>query len=253
MMLIASSMTSTSHGQHVEEQEAERLQSTSRPQSQSDIDAARAAELILNKTNEFRIQSGLRPLDQDARLANAAQYFANYMAQHDQFGHRADGNTLAERAAAFDYDYCLVAENIAYQYSPGGFATANLATKFVDVWKNSPPHRQNMLDPDAAEIGVAAARSQNTGYWYAVQVFGRPKSAAIEFTIQNNSDKTIDYNINGHAFQLPPNYTRFHTRCRSGSIQFAFQPEREVEITSGSRFTIASGDGRLELQHQKQN
>ena len=39
-------------------------------------------------------------------------------------------------------------------------------------WKNSPGHRENMLDRDAREIGIAVATSGNALYW--VMVLGRP-------------------------------------------------------------------------------
>jgi len=38
-----------------------------------------------------------------------------------------------------------------------------------------------MLDPDVTEIGVAIAQSEESQYFYAVQVFGRPKSLSIAF------------------------------------------------------------------------
>ena len=44
-----------------------------------------------------------------------------------------------------------------------------------------------MLDADATETGISVARSEHTGYYYAVQMFGRPKSDAIEFQISNRS------------------------------------------------------------------
>jgi uncharacterized protein YkwD len=43
----------------------------------------------------------------------------------------------------------------------------------VEGWKRSPGHRRNLLAREATQTGVAVARSDQ-GYYYAVQLFGRP-------------------------------------------------------------------------------
>jgi len=79
-----------------------------------------------------------------------------------------------------------------------------MGDKFFEGWKHSPGHRKNMLDPDVTETGVAVAQSEDTHYFYAVQIFGRPKSMSIAFQLTNESDKTIQYEIAGQTFSLPP-------------------------------------------------
>jgi hypothetical protein len=171
------------------------------------------------------------------------------MATTDRYGHDADGRRPSERVQRFGYDYCLVAENIGYQYNSTGFTTEELAPRFVEGWKNSLPHRQNMLDPDVHEIGVAVARSENTGYWYGVQILGRPKSAAIEFQIENRSDAAVEYTVDGRTFPLPPRYARTHLRCRPAKVAFGFR-EQSVEPVNGSHYTIIESAGQLELRTQ---
>jgi uncharacterized protein YkwD len=121
----------------------------------------------------------------DPELNKAAEYFAQYMATHDKYGHTADDNRPADRAKKFGYRYCIVLENIAYQFSSIGYTTQELGEKFFAGWKTSPGHRKNMLDPAVAQTGVAVAQSQDSGYYYAVQMFGRPKSKSIEFSLFN--------------------------------------------------------------------
>lgn len=101
-------------------------------------------------------------------------------------------------------------ENIAYQYSSTGLTTAELAEAFFEGWKQSAEHRKNMLDADATETGLAVAQSDQTSYYYAVQMFGRPSSQRIEFQIVNRSAAAISYEIGGRPFTLPPQYTRTH-------------------------------------------
>ena len=81
---------------------------------------------------------------------------------------------VAERARRHGYAWCFIAENIAYQYDSRGFATESLAHGIVEGWKKSAGHRRNLLAREATHTGVAVARSEKTGYYYAVQLFGRP-------------------------------------------------------------------------------
>jgi uncharacterized protein YkwD len=144
---------------------------------------ARAADLpaversVIEGTNRFRQSQGLGPVHTDSMLDRAARDFAQYLAATDRFEHTADGRTPAGRAQAKGYEYCLVAENIAYEFSSRGFTTAALANGLVDGWIKSPGHRKNMLDARAVDTGVAVVQSVHTGRFYAVQMFGRRRAA----------------------------------------------------------------------------
>lgn len=133
-----------------------------------------AAEQVLAATNRLRGEAGLPPLAADDRLGQAALAFARYMAQTDRYGHQADGREPAQRVEAVGYDWCMVAENIAWQYSSRGFDAATLARQLVEGWEKSPPHRGNMLDKRARQTGIATAQSPRSGRHYAVQLFARP-------------------------------------------------------------------------------
>lgn len=93
-------------------------------------DLAMATTLIISRTNAFRQEEGHQPVTTNPLLMATAQDFADYMARTDRYGHTADGNQPAERAKQHGYDYCIVAENIAYQYNAGGFTTAELGGGF---------------------------------------------------------------------------------------------------------------------------
>jgi uncharacterized protein YkwD len=241
--------------QMVEEQESESVTSNAPPAEAVKVERSpAAAELIVQQTNEFRQSENLEAVQVNAKLAETAQYFAQYMAKTDAYGHTADGNRPAGRATRFGYEYCLVSENIAYQYSSLGFETEELASRFVTGWKESPEHRKNMLEPAAIETGVAVAQSPSTGYWYAVQMFGRPKSQAIEFTITNRSTVDVSYTIDERTFLLPPRYSRTHTRCRKSEVDVEAQREAALDTTvtpaSGERFVIEGQGGELRIQKE---
>ena len=255
IMLLMLAGATAAHGQMVEEDESEALQmSSERTAEERALDPSEAAELIVEKTNSFRQEQGLQPVQTNPKLSAAAQYFADYMARTDTYGHTADGKRPAERAQNHDYDYCLVAENIAYQYSSRGFTADELAERFVEGWKNSPKHRENMLNSAVVDTGVALAQSDKTGYWYAVQMFGRPKSAAIEFSITNRSDSTIEYTIGERSFPLPPRYSRTHVRCRQTNIEFGFSDDQgrkeQIKPKSGERYAVVQEGGGLDVVRQ---
>ena len=139
-----------------------------------------------------------------------ARDFAAFLARTDLFDHTADGRHPEDRAKSHGYDYCLVSENIGYEFRSAGFATGELARALVDGWRRSPPHRKNMLERDATEIGVALARSSRSGRYYGVQMFGRPRSASIEFSVANQSRRRVAYRLGEREFSLEPRVIRTH-------------------------------------------
>ncbi len=184
----------------------------------SDPDVDRVSDAIEDATNALRKTRELAPLATVPALEKAAQDFADFMARTDKYGHRADGRTPSQRAAAAGYDYCLVAENIASQYRSGGFASHELARALSDGWEGSASHRKNMLDPDATETGVAVARSKRTGTYYAVQLVARPRSAMAQFAIANLAGVAVSYRIDGEPATIKPQKTRKLGRCRPPEI-----------------------------------
>lgn len=247
-------VSAPAHAQTVEEDETEVLKPiTESRTSAKKPDVAEAAKQVLARANQFRKEEGLEPLGVNPHLKKAVQYFADYMARTNRYGHKADDETPADRAKKFGYDYCIIAENIAYAYDSEGFTTAKLAEEFVEGWKASPGHRKNMLDPDVAETAVAVAQGEANGYVFAVQMFGRPKSKALEFTLANESDRSVEYKMGDRTFKLPPGHARTHQVCRPRDLAFQWQGDEEKEQTvqpnDGDRFVVTEkSDGTLELR-----
>ena len=143
------------------------------------LDPARTAEAIIDETNRFRVEERIAGVTRNDALTATAREFAEFLATTDRFGHAADGREPAERVRRHGYEYCMVSENLAYQFRSRGWATpGELAHEFVEGWKRSPGHRANLRDREATEIGVAVARSERTKRYYAVQVFARPLKAS---------------------------------------------------------------------------
>ena len=134
-----------------------------------------------------------------------------------------------------------VLENIAYEYNSAGFTAEALAGDCVRGWENSPGHRKNMLDPDVQDIGVGLARSSRTGRYYAVQDFGRPKSAMITFKVSNRTDTPVAYTIDGQTFTASPGYTITYERCRPPELRFQWGDKANVTEAARKVFRPASG------------
>ena len=176
------------------------------------------AEQIVAQSRAFRQQQERSAVEIDPHLTETARYFAQYMAKTNQYGHQADGQRPSQRAKAHGYDYCLVSENIGYLFSTQPLAADELARRFVEGWKESPKHRENMLEPAVTQIGAAVAQSQASGYYFAVQMLGRPQSAAIRFELTNETQTVLRYRMGEQWLELPPGYTRLHQRCQTGEV-----------------------------------
>lgn len=218
--------------------------------AQRSADAGEVAQLVARYTNELRAAHGLAPTAGNEPLARAASYFADYMARTDRHAHDADGRTPPARAKQHGYAYCIVSENIAMQFHSAGFATDDLAQRFVEGWRNSPGHRKNMLDADVTETGVAVARSARTGRYYAVQMFGRPRSAMYSFQIENRSGDPVRYRFAGEILDLPPRTTRTHEHCRPAELVVPGTDGFGIRPADGDRFVVARDREALRLHRQ---
>ena len=210
-------------------------------------DTADAARRVVELTNTFRRQENLQPTGPAPQLASAARYFADFMARTEKFSHSADGTEPAERATRFGYEYCVVAENIAYVFSSQGTDSAELARRVVEGWQKSPGHRKNMLDPNVTESAVAIARSPRTDYYYAVQLFGKPKSQMIEFKVANRTRTGVEYTLDGQTFELPIQATRTHHVCNRPVVGFQ---GKTLRPTSGQQVVIVNDQNGMQVQVQ---
>jgi hypothetical protein len=146
-----------------------------------------------------------------------------------------------------------------------GFETKELASKFFEGWKKSPPHRKNMLQPHVTETGVAIGHAPGSDRYFAVQLFARPQSDAIQFEVTNRTDETIQYTV-GEArgeeaevdrqkLELPPQATMFHTRCLPPRIDwFWTESDDGVQVASNGAYVITkSASGGFEVTAQPES
>ena len=206
-----------------------------RPQRSPDEkipDLGAVADLLVQRVNSFRKREKLPGVEVNPRLVATARDFAEYKARTDRFGHTADGAEPGSRATAQGYEFGLLSENLACCFHPDGFTSEALGRKLDELWKGSPGHRANMLDPDVTEAGMAVARGEASGYYYAVQLFGRPASRSVRVEVVNRTEAPLAYRFAGQPFSLPPNEGTIHEQGRPTELVFEFRVDGKPETRS---------------------
>jgi uncharacterized protein YkwD len=129
-------------------------------------DTAATDAQIIQLTNQERQKAGLKPLAEDAKLADVAKKHAELMARQQKLDHNLGGTSPGDRLTAAGYHWSSYAENIAENYADASAA--------VQGWMDSPGHRANILKPHVTQIGVGVAYS-DVGVPYYCQVFAQPQ------------------------------------------------------------------------------
>jgi hypothetical protein len=174
---------------------------------------------IIEGTNAFRKEHNLGALKPNAALTAAARAFAAYLGKTGKFAHEADGREPHERAEAQGYRHCLIAENLAFNLDSRGFESAQLARDVVEGWKRSPPHRANLLEKSATEIGVGVARATDRQpKFIAVEVLGRPASLQVNFSIDNRTGAAVQYRFGEESDWVPARASVSHESCAAGPL-----------------------------------
>jgi uncharacterized protein YkwD len=117
----------------------------------AELDAAAAASMI----SGYRANNGLGAVTLDPELTRLAAAQAATMAQRDKLDHGA-AKPFVQRLKASGYDAKNAAENIGAGYH-------TLAEAFSG-WRDSAPHRANMLLKGATRIGIAAVYTPTSKY-----------------------------------------------------------------------------------------
>lgn len=140
--------------------------------------AAVISAVLVDLANDDRATNELHGLKINPKLVAAAQLKANDMAEKGYFAHQTpEGYDSWHWFELVDYDYSHAGENLAVDFSES-----------VDVekaWMKSPTHRDNILNKQYTEIGIATAKGMYKGREtiFAVQMFGRPSASETARTI----------------------------------------------------------------------
>jgi len=126
--------------------------------------------LLFKLTNEERTRRGLKELQFDKRLRIAARQHSNDMLNRKYLSHNSGDNiskTPLHRIYNSGLSVLVVGENIAE--NKGGAVQAllkenpdSLAKIVIKEWMNSPPHKENILNPDFTHLGIGSIAYKNT-------------------------------------------------------------------------------------------
>ena len=115
------------------------------------LDPDAAASMI----SLYRQNNGVGPVTVDPELMKLAEAQSQAMASHNKLDHDVKA-PLAKRLNTAGYPATLAVENVSAGYH-------TLAEAFSG-WRDSPPHRENMLKNGVTKLGIAASYAPNTKY-----------------------------------------------------------------------------------------
>ncbi len=115
------------------------------------LDATVAASMI----SGFRQNNGLGAVQPDPELMRAAEAQSQAMAAKNKLDHNVYG-PLDRRIKASGFKAAKAVENVSAGYH-------TLAEAFSG-WRDSPPHKANMLATDVTKMGIAATYAPNSKY-----------------------------------------------------------------------------------------
>jgi uncharacterized protein YkwD len=115
------------------------------------LDPQTAASMI----SQYRHNNGLGGVVVDPDLMKVAEAQSMAMASRNKLDHDVKG-PLAKRLSSSGYPATAAVENVSAGYH-------TLAEAFSG-WRDSPPHRANMLSRDVTKLGIAASYAPNTKY-----------------------------------------------------------------------------------------
>ncbi|MFW5888676.1 MAG: CAP domain-containing protein [Patescibacteria group bacterium] len=124
---------------------------------------------VVELTNQFRQEKGKDALQESEKLTQAAFEKCQDMFIEQYFAHVGpDGGSVSAWLDGAGYNYTVAGENLAM-----GFAEAE---EVVRAWKESPTHRENLLDPEFSRIGVAMSNGKykENDTTLAAQFFAHP-------------------------------------------------------------------------------
>jgi uncharacterized protein YkwD len=129
------------------------------------LDSQAAASMI----SLYRQNNGLGTVMVDPELVKLAESQSQAMASQNKLDHDVKA-PLARRLNASGYPATLAVENVSAGYH-------TLAEAFSG-WRDSPPHRANMLKSGVTKLGIAASFAPNTKYkvfWTLILAASEPR------------------------------------------------------------------------------
>jgi uncharacterized protein YkwD len=119
------------------------------------LQLSHAERTLLTAINSARAAAGVPPLRATGSLTSAATWQSQVLAQAGYIDHTSpDGSTLIDRLTRARWHGSTAGEDLAVAAS---------ASDAVEMWMQSPGHRQNLLSPQFRTVGLGLARGAWSG------------------------------------------------------------------------------------------
>ena len=126
-----------------------------------------ATNVLVDLANKNRVGNNVAPLTRNTKLDNAASMKATDMINKNYFAHFApDGTSPWYFIQEAGYNFSYAGENLAIDFTS--------ENDIDNAWMNSPLHKENLLNSNFKELGLAAKEGVRNGVdtVYVVQMFG---------------------------------------------------------------------------------
>ena len=143
---------------------------------------------VIDLTNQERAKKGLQPLVENEALGNAAAAKGANMLAEDYWAHFApSGKSPWDFILASGYRFTYAGENLAKNF----YTSPDVVT----AWMNSPTHRDNLLNANYKDVGIAVVEGTLNGQktTLVVQEFG---------TTENVSSRPVAQ-VSGKQIEVP--------------------------------------------------
>ncbi len=151
----------------------------------TDFFSAITVQQLISMINQERQARSMSALSLNISLNSVADLKINDMLAKDYFDHTSPaGLTPWYLFKQIGYNYAFAGENLAMGFTESGAV--------FQAWMNSPTHRDNILNPNYQEMGLAvrSGQIQNHADTLAVLVFGKQQTAAPRTQVAQTPVKT---------------------------------------------------------------
>lgn len=146
-----------------------------------------SADQIIVAVNQERVKKNIAPLIINSQLMQAASNKVKDMASKNYFSHISpvDGKKWSSFIKESGYKYVEAGENLANGYDS--------VEDMVKAWMDSPTHRENILNPNFEETGMALEYGTLNEFptIFVSQSFGRKEKTEVKQAIKVEDIETI--------------------------------------------------------------
>ncbi len=137
---------------------------------------------LVDELNASRREAGLPSLQVDPRLVQAAREHSQKMSDQNKLAHVLTGEeSVSNRIAATGLRFNRSGENVAYNTDFNGIH---------QEWMDSPPHRENILDPRFTLVGIGVVKGDDGVYW-ATQDFAHGETQRTDDQAEDQAAESL--------------------------------------------------------------